>query len=221
MLEIIWGGLRIIIKMCVIAAACGVFYFDIWNTLTYTFFAIDRNWWKENKNPFKLTWNNFWPQQGAPGEHFVTSNGYVIAAFSWIFWLLIWFYIFIGGTFIILEFFFVTLTCNKKKWTEWCFSGKLRTERFFLGLTNYQYNFKPENFKINPNIVVEPQEDAAGGDRFQKVGRRLQSTQYCPECGKLFDDSDVIVIPHCNKSHWVHEKCFSEKNEKICQICGE
>jgi len=45
-LDIIWGGIRIIIKIVILLAAIGVFYFDIWNILRYTFFAFDQNWWK-------------------------------------------------------------------------------------------------------------------------------------------------------------------------------
>ena len=47
-LDLIWGGFRIIAKSLVLAAAVGVLYFDIWNTIRYTFFAFDQNWWKEN-----------------------------------------------------------------------------------------------------------------------------------------------------------------------------
>ena len=40
-LDIVWGGTRILIKIAVLLAAVGVFYFDIWNTIRYTFFAFD------------------------------------------------------------------------------------------------------------------------------------------------------------------------------------
>ena len=142
-----------------------------------------------------MTRNNLWPYEGESGEHFRTNNSYVIAAFSWVFWLLIWFYFFIGGLWVFLEGFFAVLTCKGKKICEWSERGKLRVFRFFSGLTEYQYSFRPESFKPRADLVIEPQDQVDG---FKNQSGRLQSTVYCPDCARLFVEDDVIIIPYCN-----------------------
>ena len=180
-------------------------YVELFNVLVHCYYALNKNWWKHNKHPFDLTLKNLnlFPDKKSKGEHFRTNNSLVNAFFCWLIWILVWYFIFIGGLFIALESFFRILTCKRTYIAEKLTLLTERLYRYFIGLSGYQYMFRPKPFFSNNE---EPQD--IRGDNFYPQEQKLYTTMNCPECGVLFKDEDIIIIPECHITHWVHENCF-------------